>query len=135
LKEVQIFLNFINFYRRFIKEFFKLIKSLVNLTRKKQIFDWSSDCETAFQNLKKKMTKALVLTYFRFDLKIFLKCDSFDYVFEEILSQRSKNNLIRSVTYFSKTLSSIECNYEIYDKELLIIIRCFEEWRVELCQT
>jgi hypothetical protein len=39
LKEIQIFLNFINFYRRFIKEFFKLIKSLINLIKKKQIFN------------------------------------------------------------------------------------------------
>jgi hypothetical protein len=132
LKEVQIFLSFINFYKRFIEEFFKLVKSLVNLTRKKQIFEWSSACETVFQNLKKKVTKAFVLIYFRLDLKIFFECDSFDYVFERILSQRSKNKLIRSVTYFSKTLSSIKCNYKIYDKELLIIIRCFEEWRVEL---
>jgi hypothetical protein len=34
--------------------------------------------------------------------------------------------------YFSKTLFFAECNYEIYDKELLAIIRCFEQWRAEL---
>jgi hypothetical protein len=39
LKEVQTFLSFINFYRRFIEGFFKLAKSLINLTKKKQIFD------------------------------------------------------------------------------------------------
>jgi hypothetical protein len=47
-----------------------------------------------------------------------------------IYAWRAKNRLF--VTYFSKTLSSAECNYEIYDKELLTIIRCFEQWRVEL---
>jgi hypothetical protein len=74
-----------------------------------------------------------VLTYFRFDLKIYLECDSSDYVFERILSQKNeKDQLIRLVAYFFKTLSSAECNYEIYDKKLLTIIRCFEEWRVEL---
>ena len=36
------------------------------------------------------------------------------------------------VAYFSKRLSPAECNYEIYDKELLAIIRCFEQWRPEL---
>jgi Ca2+/Na+ antiporter len=36
------------------------------------------------------------------------------------------------VTFFSKNLASIECNYEIYDKELLRIVRCFEQWRSEL---
>ena len=36
------------------------------------------------------------------------------------------------VAYFSRKMAPAECNYEIYDKELLAIIRCFEEWRPEL---
>jgi hypothetical protein len=39
---------------------------------------------------------------------------------------------LRLVVYFSKKYNSIECNYEIYDKELMIIVRCFEEWRSKL---
>jgi hypothetical protein len=46
--------------------------------------------------------------------------------------QKEDDDLIRSVTYFSKTLFFVECNYEIYDKELLIIIKCFEQWQAEL---
>ncbi len=34
--------------------------------------------------------------------------------------------------FFSRKLSSAECNYEIYDKEMLAIIRSLEEWDVEL---
>jgi hypothetical protein len=86
LKEIQIFLEFIHFYKRFIEEFSQLVKSLINLIKKKQIFDWSSVCEKVFQNLKKKVIEVSVLTYFRLDLKIYLECDSFDYVFEKILS-------------------------------------------------
>jgi hypothetical protein len=77
--------------------------------------------------MKKKMIETLVLTFFRPDLETFVKCDSSDYVSVEVHSQRDEDEIIRSVTYFSKTLSSAKCNYEIYDKELLIIIRCFEE--------
>jgi hypothetical protein len=43
-----------------------------------------------------------------------------------------KNDELHSVTFFSKNLASIKCNYEIYDKELLTIVRCFEQWRSEL---
>ncbi len=50
----------------------------------------------------------------------------------EILSQKENDDLIKSIIYFFKTLFSAECNYEIYDKELLAIIRCFEQWRSEL---
>jgi hypothetical protein len=43
-----------------------------------------------------------------------------------------KNDELHLVIFFSKNLASIECNYEIYDKELLTIIRCFEQWKLEL---
>jgi hypothetical protein len=58
--------------------------------------------------------------------------DYTDYVSVEILSQKEDDDLIKSITYLSKTLFFAECNYEIYDKKLLTIIRCFKQWRAEL---
>jgi hypothetical protein len=124
LKKVQAFVEFVNFYRRLIKNFFKLVKSLIKLIRKDQSFYWFENCQIAFEQLKKRVIEALVLSYFSFELETFLKSDSSDYVSVEILSQKESDDLIKSVTYFSKILSSAECNYEIYDKELLAIIRC-----------
>jgi hypothetical protein len=51
LKEVQTFLKFVNFYKRFIKDFFKVAKSLVKLIKKDQLFSWSKNCQAAFDNL------------------------------------------------------------------------------------
>ncbi len=132
LKDVQTFLRFVNFYRRFIKNFFKIVKSLIKTTRKNQSFYWSENCQISFELLKKRVIEAFVLSYFSFELETFMKTDSSDYVSIEVLSQRENDDLIRSITYFSKTLSFAECNYEIYDKKLLTIIRCFEQWRAEL---
>jgi hypothetical protein len=132
LKEIQTFLKFVNFYRRFIKDFFKIAKSLIKLIRKNQLFSWSTDCQRTFDELKKRVIETSVLSYFSFELKTFLESDSSDYVSAEVLSQKESDDLIRLITYFSKTLSSAECNYEIYDKKLLTIIRCFEQWRAEL---
>ncbi len=73
------------------------------------------------------MIEILVLSLFSSELETFLKSNSFDYVSIEILSQKENDDLIKSIIYFFKTLSSVECNYEIYDKELLIIIRYFEQ--------
>jgi vacuolar-type H+-ATPase subunit I/STV1 len=109
-----------------------VIKSRIKLTRKNQLFSWSKNCQTTFDELKKRVIETSVLSYFSSELETFLKSDSSDYVSVEVLSQKENDDLIKSVTYFSKTLSSAECNYEIYDKELLTIIRCFEQWRAEL---
>ena len=61
-----------------------------------------------------------------------VEADSSDYVTGGILSQYNEDGVLHPVAYFSKRLSPAECNYEIYDKELLAIIRCFEQWRPEL---
>jgi hypothetical protein len=132
LKEIQAFLKFVNFYRRFIKNFFKIAKFLVKLINKNHLFSWSKDCQKTFDELKKRVIEAFVLSYFSSELEIFLKSDSSDYVSVEVLSQKEDDDLIKSVIYFSKTLFFAECNYEIYDKKLLTIIRCFEQWRAEL---
>ncbi len=102
------------------------------MTKKNQSFYWSEDCQIIFELLKKRVIEAFVLSYFSLELEIFLKIDSFNYVSIEILSQKKSDDLIKLITYFSKTLFFVECNYKIYDKELLTIIRCFEQWRAEL---
>jgi hypothetical protein len=132
LKNVQVFVKFVNFYKRFIKNFSKIVKSLIKLIRKNQAFYWSKNCQIAFEQLKKRVIETFILSYFSSELKTYLKSDSSNYVSVEVLSQKENDDLIKSVMYFSKTLFSVECNYEIYDKELLIIIRCFEQWRAEL---
>jgi hypothetical protein len=49
-----------------------------------------------------------------------------------VLSQYDEEGILRPIAFFSKKHSAVECNYEIYDKELLAIIRCLKEWRPEL---
>jgi hypothetical protein len=132
IKNVQAFLRFVNFYKRFVKNFFTIAKSLIKLTKKNQSFYWSKNCQIIFELLKKRVIEALVLSYFLFELETFLKIDLSDYVSIEILSQKESDDLIKSIIYFFKTLFFVECNYEIYDKKLLTIIRCFEQWRAKL---
>ncbi len=36
------------------------------------------------------------------------------------------------MTFYSKSMILAEINYHIYDKKLLVIIRCFEHWQLEL---
>ena len=61
-----------------------------------------------------------------------IETDASDWVSAGVLSQLHPNGIWYPVAYFSKKHSPEECNYEIYDKELLAIIRCLEEWRPEL---
>ena len=61
-----------------------------------------------------------------------VETDASDFVSAAVLSQYDDNGILHPVAYFSKKHSPPECNYEIYDKELMAIVRAFEEWRAEL---
>ena len=55
-----------------------------------------------------------------------------NYVTKGILSQYNKDGVLYPIIYFLKRLSLAECNYKIYNKELLAIIRYFKQWRPKL---
>lgn len=132
LTDVQAFIGFSNFYRRFIKDFSKIIAPMVKLTRKDTPFNWNPDCQAAFNKLKSAFVDAPILRAFDWDKDVVLETDASDFVSAGILSQYDDEGILHPVAFFSKKHSTTECNYEIYDKELLAIIRCFEEWRPEL---
>ena len=132
LKEVQSFVRFINFYRHFIKDFSKLVKSFIQLTRKNMSFVWNKVCVQAFDDLKKQVSSISVLRHFNFKWQAILEINASDYVKDEILSQYDDEKVLHSVAFYSKSMILAECNYHIYDKKLLIIIRCFKHWRLKL---
>ncbi len=135
LKEIQDFVNFINFYRCFIKNFLKLVKSFTQLTWKDTSFVWNKVCVEVFDNLKKQISSISVLRHFDVKHQAILKIDAFNYVKDDILSQYNDENVLHSIVFYSKSMISAESNYHIYDKKLLTIIQCFEHWWLELEDT
>ena len=81
------------------------------------------------------MTKASVLRHFDLNCQVILETDASDLVISEILSQYNNEDVFHPVTFYNKSMILTECNYHIYNKELLAIIRCSEHWRPELKHT
>ena len=134
IKDVQIFLKFVNFYRKFILDYSRIIVFLNRLTKnekKKFVFSWSFDDfeEIAFRTLKLAFTTAFILQHFNFDSETWIETNVSNFVVVAMLNQKNSDEKLHSVAYMFKKMSSIECNYEIYDKKLLTIVRAFEKWR------
>ena len=130
--DVQSFIGFCNFYRRFIRNFSKIARPMITLTRKDQPFAWNETCQEAFNLLKRSIASAPILTHFDRSKEAILETDSSDYVNGGVLSQYGDDGKLHPVAFYSKNMAPAECNYEIYDKELLAIIRCLKHWRPEL---
>ena len=129
VKQVQAFLGFCNFYRRFIKDFSHIAQPLFNLTKKGIPFVWGQDQERAFKDLITIFMTALVLALPDHGQPFHLITDASDFATGAILEQPDALNRWHPITYHSKLLLPAECNYEIHDKELLAIIHALDIFR------
>ena len=129
VKDVQKFLGLANYYRQFIKGFISIARPLHDIVKKNQKWDWTERQEEAFRELKERFTKELVLAAPDLDKKMRMEVDVSDYAMGGVLSMECKDKLWRPVVFLSKSLNEMERNYEIYDKEMLVIIRRLENWR------
>jgi len=129
---VRSFLGFANFYRTFIKNYSDIAMPLTKLTHKDVEFSWSYDCQQAFDKMKRMFTTTPILIQFDYDKETVLETDSSGWCIGGTLMQYNEDGLLRPCAFFSKKNTPAECNYEIYDKEMLAIVRCLEEWDTEL---
>jgi hypothetical protein len=127
-KDLQSFLGFCNFYRRFIKDFSRIARPLHRLTGDVP-WEWSSEQQLAFDELKHRITAEPVLAIPTDDGEFRVEADSSNYATGAVLSQQGADGKWHPIAYHSKSLSEAERNYEIYDKELLAIMLALEEWR------
>jgi hypothetical protein len=129
-KEVQSFVGFVNFYRRFIPDFSHYARTLFDLTMKDVRFIWGLPQEDSFMKLKELVTSAPVLILPDDDLPFRLEANGSGIATGAVLSQQSvDNNAWHPVAFLSKALNPMERNYEIHDTEMLAIIQGLEEWR------
>jgi len=128
--DVQAFIGFVNFYRRFIQDFSTIARPLFDLTRSDKAWNWDTKEQEAFECLKTAVTTAPVLVSPQDSEPFRIKADSSDFASGAILSQQLPGGeKWHPVAFYSKSLSPVERNYETHNKEMLAIIRALEEWR------
>jgi len=106
IKEIQCFLGFCNFYRRFIEGFSRRAKPLYAKTKKEYIgkWEWGDKEQQAFDELGTKLTTAPVLVYFDPLAPTTIETDTSKYICSGILSQQYQDGKWRPVAYRSKTM-------------------------------
>jgi hypothetical protein len=115
-KDVQIFINFANFYKRFVHAFFKISVELFSLLKKndknkfKIKFVMIFEARKFMKSIKRIFMNTLMLRHYEFDDESMMKIDTFDFIIVDIFSQFVKiDDQWRSIAfYFKKWLSQNE---------------------------
>ena len=127
VKDMESFLGFANFYRRFIQNFSHTAKPLNKLKGKKD-WKWEEKHQRAFEELKRKTTSQPVLGLPRREGKFRVETDASGHAIGGVLSQEQEGKW-KPIAFLSRTMQPAERNYEIYDKELLAIVEALAKWR------
>ena len=125
-KQLQKFMGFANFYRRFIKSYSGVVKPLIKLTGNEE-WKWGREQKEAMKELKKQVCSEPVLTILVDNAPFRVEADASDYALGAVLSQNIEGKW-HPVAYMSKAMNDTQRNYEIYDKEMLGIMMALEEW-------
>jgi hypothetical protein len=131
-KHVRSFLGFCNFYHAFIRGFAKLAKPLNNLTKKDAPWIWGNNKQNAFDTLKRRITEEPILRQLQMDKQFELEVDASGYAIGAVLMQCQEDGKRHPVGFYSATLNDAEQNYDIYDLELLVVVKSLENWRTYL---
>nr|GEU77414.1 reverse transcriptase domain-containing protein [Tanacetum cinerariifolium] len=127
-KGIRSFLGYASFYRRFNQDFSKIARPMTHLLEKQTPLFFSSDCQSSFEILKKKLTEAPILVSPDWDLSFEIMCDASDFAVGAVLGQQ-KDKYFRPIHYASKTLSDSQTNYTASEKELLAVVYAFENFQ------
>jgi len=132
VKQLRSFLGLCSYYRRFVKSFSSIAKVLFDLTHKRVRYVWDERHELAFNELKRMLTSAPILTLPSPDAVFLVDCDASDHGLGCVLSVVTDKGE-QVVEYFSRVLSKTERNYCVTRRELLAVVKALAHFHVYLC--
>ena len=131
VKGVRQFLGHAGLYRRFIKDFSKLVRPLCELLVKDAKFLWDDQCQSSFEELKLLLTTIPIVRAPNWQLPFEVMCEASDFAIGSVLGQREDGKPY-VIYYVSKTLNEVQRNYTTIEKELLAVVFTLDKFRTYL---
>lgn len=130
--QVRQFIGLTSYYRRFVDGFAKIAAPLHDLTKKDVEFQWTTPCQVAFEELKRRLTSAPILAYPDFDLKFVVETDASYHGLRAVLSQKLPHQKLHPVAFASRALSPPEKNYSVTELETLAVVWAIKHFHAYL---
>ena len=125
---MRSFLGLAGYYRRYVKGFAAIAAPLHALTRKDALFHWSEDCQTAFDQLKARLTTSPITAFPDFSQEFRLYTDASTAGLGAILAQ-VREGKERIICCASRALNKAEKSYPATKLECLAIVWAVAKFR------
>jgi hypothetical protein len=122
-KAVKSFLGFCSYFRRYLKGYSDITKSLRELLKQNVKFQWTPECEEAFQNLKQALITAPILAMPDFNREFILTTDASNFAVSYILSQKDDEGRERVIEYGANALQGNQLHWTVSEKEAFAILQ------------
>ena len=124
VKELRGFLGLAGYYRKFVKNFGIIVKTLTELLRKGALFIWTKDHQVAFHTLQQALSSAPVLALPDFSLPFAIETDASGTGIGAVLMQKGN-----PLAYLSKSLGPRSQGLSTYEKEYMAILAAMDQWK------
>ena len=128
LKQLISFLQTCSWFRRYIPNFAEVAKPLSNLTKKKAVWQWNDEQQTAFEKLKLLLSTPPILQQVRENERFYLRTDASNYALGAVLMQGEHQDE-RPIEYASRLLLPAERNYSTTEREALAVVWAVQKFR------
>ena len=129
-KDVQRFIDMAGFYRKFCPNFSKVIAPLICLTSPKVNFEWTNDCQRAFEAIKAFLISSPVLKAPEFDKPFVLQVDASDAAVGAVLMQTGDDGVLHPVSFSSRKLKPHQRSWSTVEKEAWALLHALEQFDV-----
>ncbi len=134
-KDVRAFLGLAGYYRRFVKGFAKIATPLNRLLQQDTKFEWTPECEAAFNSLKQHLANPPILAFPDFSKDFILCTDSSDFAIGYVLEQLDGDGRERVIAYAGRALSKAEQKWGAADRECLALVAAVKAFHVYLANS
>ncbi|KAK4382079.1 Retrovirus-related Pol polyprotein from transposon.6 [Sesamum angolense] len=122
--DLRSFLGLANYYRHFVKGYSKIARPMTDLLKKTETWDWTPQCQVAFDNLKRAIVTNPMLALPDMSKPFTVETDASDFALGGVLMQDS-----HPIAFESRKLKDVERHYSVHEKELLAVVHCLRLWR------
>lgn len=132
VRQVRQFLGLSGYFRKFVKDYAKIVEPLTRLTKKNVKWQWNTEQQRAFDKIKAVLITRPVLAIFNHTLVTELHTDASTTAVAAILFQTDSEGVQHVVAYFSKQTTIEQRHYHSYELETMAVVYALQYFRVYL---